>query len=310
MGAITDRVCAHQAFLYEGREEYLAGTLGFIRAGLERGEPVAVSVPTDNLLLLREALGSDADAVRLLDMTVEGRNPGQIIPGFLHAFADAYPDGPVRMIGEPVWAARSALEYPACVQHEALVNAAFRGREVAMLCPYNLRELPAHAIRDARATHPTVLDARGEYDSGSYDPERMLDRYNPPLPDPPATAETFAFDAALLSRARHTVAQYATGSGMSGDRVLDLELIVGETTANSVVHGGGRGVLAYWLENSQLCVQIRDAGHFDNPLAGRLPAGTWTAGGRGLLMVNQFAELVRLHTGPSGTTLRIHVSLT
>ena len=43
---------------------------------------------------------------------------------------DAHPDKHVRVIGEPIWPGRSDLEYPACVQHEALINRAFAVRDV------------------------------------------------------------------------------------------------------------------------------------------------------------------------------------
>ncbi|MEC3916821.1 sensor histidine kinase [Nocardia sp. CDC160] len=299
----------HPAYFYRGSEEYLRGTVGFIREGLAQGEPVAVSVPTDNLALIRAALGDDADSVRLLDMTVEGRNPGRIIPGVLRAFADAHPDTRVRIIGEPIWAERSPLEYPACVQHEALINAAFAGRDVTILCPYDLATLSARAIADAFLTHPTVIEDIGETASGDYDPDRVVDEYNRPLPPPPETAQTLAFDTATVATARHTAVAYARQRGMSEQRVMDLELIIGEATTNSVLHGGGRGVLAYWIEGSQFCCQVHDSGHITNPLAGRLPAPLRTPGGRGLLLINQLADLVRLHTADQGTTLRIHLPL-
>lgn len=41
------------------------------------------------------------------------------------------------MINEPTWASRSDVEYPACVQHEALINNAFTGRDLAVLCPHD-----------------------------------------------------------------------------------------------------------------------------------------------------------------------------
>ncbi|MEC3952039.1 sensor histidine kinase [Nocardia sp. CDC153] len=299
----------HPAYFYRGAEEYLHGTVGFIREGLANGEPVAVSVPTGNLALIREALGGDADAVRLLDMTVEGRNPGRIIPGVLRAFADAHPDTRVRIIGEPIWADRSPLEYPACVQHEALINAAFAGRAVTILCPYDLDTLPARAIADAFHTHPTVIGDTGETASGDYDPDRVVAEYNRPLPPPPETAQTLTFDTATVATARHAAVGYARRCGMSEQRVMDLELVVGEATTNSVLHGGGQGVLAYWVEGSQFCCQIQDSGHITDPLAGRLPAPPRRPGGRGLLLINQLADLVRLHTAERGTTLRIHLPL-
>src|SRR5690349_24315373 len=82
----------HPALFYRGDQEYLAGTIPFIRAGLDAGNPVAVAVPGRQLELLRGALGGDADRVHMLDMQVAGRNPGRIIPGVLRAFADAHPD--------------------------------------------------------------------------------------------------------------------------------------------------------------------------------------------------------------------------
>ncbi|OXM61064.1 MEDS domain-containing protein, partial [Amycolatopsis vastitatis] len=49
----------HPALFYRGADEYLAGTVPFIRSGLAAGEPVAVAVPGPNLALLRAELGAD-----------------------------------------------------------------------------------------------------------------------------------------------------------------------------------------------------------------------------------------------------------
>src|SRR4051794_28455085 len=81
----------HPALFYSGEQDYLDGTLPFVRQGLRAGDPVAVAVPGPNLELLREALGQDASTVHMVDMRVEGRNPGRIIPGVLGAFVDAHP---------------------------------------------------------------------------------------------------------------------------------------------------------------------------------------------------------------------------
>ncbi|MFQ6394509.1 anti-sigma factor RsbA family regulatory protein [Nocardia sp. KC 131] len=299
----------HPALFYRDTEEYLAGTVGFIRAGLAADEPVAVSVPGPNLALIRTELGSDAAEVRLMDMTVEGRNPGRIIPGVLRAFADSHPAGRVRIIGEPIWAERSATEYPACAQHEALINAAFTGREVTILCPYDTERLELSVLADAYATHPLVIDADGERASRTYDPDHIVDRYNQPLPEPPAAAAVLAFDAATLPDARHLAAGIARSMGLSTDRTIDIELAVAETTTNSVVHGGGQGTMAIWIEADQLLCQVRDAGHISDPLAGRLPADPLRPGGRGLLLVNHLIDLVRIYTGEHGTTIQMHLNL-
>lgn len=296
----------HPALFYGSEHEYLTATLSFVRAGLAAGDPVAVAVPGDNLDLIREGLGADADAVRLLDMRAAGRNPGRIIPGVLRAFADAQPPGRrVRIIGEPIWAGRSETEYPACVQHEALINTAFQGRTVSILCPYDTRSLPPRVIADAHATHPTVIHPGGgaETDSAAYAPQEIVARYNealPPVPGVPA----FAFDTDSLSRARHLATEAAAGLGLTGVSLQDLALVTAELTTNSVVHGGGSGTLRVWAEDGYTVCEVRDRGRLTDPLAGRRPAPHEQRGGRGLLMVNLVADLVRIHTGEDGTTVR------
>ncbi|MFI5681680.1 anti-sigma factor RsbA family regulatory protein [Streptomyces cellulosae] len=296
----------HPALFYGSEREYLAGTVSFIREGLEAGDPVAVAVPGDNLALIRDALAADAGAVRLLDMREAGRNPGRIIPGVLRAFADAQPAGRrVRIIGEPIWAGRSDTEYPACVQHEALINAAFTGRAVSILCPYDTRRLAPQVIADAYATHPVVIPVGSGPAAGSeaYAPDDVVARYNEPLPllaDVPA----FTYDADSLSQARHVATDIAAQLGLTGVRLQDLALVTAELTTNSVVHGGGSGALRVWAEDGYVVCEVRDKGRLADPLAGRLPAPRDQRGGRGLLMVNLVADLVRVHTGADGTTVR------
>ncbi|KES05556.1 anti-sigma regulatory factor [Streptomyces toyocaensis] len=305
VGATTDPFL-HPALFYRDEREYLDGTVPFVREGLAAGEPVAVAVPGDRLRMLRDALGADAESVRLLDMREAGRNPGRIIPGVLRAFADAQPAGRrVRIIGEPVWAGRSSTEYPACVQHEALINAAFRGRTVTILCPYDAVRLPGHVLEDAHATHPTVIPAgsRPARDSEAYAPDAAVARYNEPLPLV-TDAMTFPFAADSLPDARHAASDEGRRLGLTGVTLQDLALATAELTTNSVLHGGGGGVLRVWAEDGHVLCEVRDGGRMTDPLAGRRPAGRDQRGGRGLLMVNLIADLVRVHTGDRGTTIR------
>ncbi|KFU76365.1 Anti-sigma regulatory factor (Ser/Thr protein kinase) [Amycolatopsis lurida] len=304
--ATTADPFVHPALFYEGPEDYLAGTVPFIRQGLLVGEPVAVSVPGPHLELLRAALGQDAEKVRLLDMTEEGRNPGRIIPSVLRAFADAHPDQRVRIIGEPIWAGRSELEYPACAQHEALINLAFTGRDVTILCPYDTTRLDVHVLADAEATHPVLVDADGERPSTGYDPQRIISGYNTPLPEPATalTIDAVTRDSASLAQARTVTREQAHRVGLSPARNEDVELVVAELLGNSIDHGGGQGRLRLWTEQGYLVCEVRDNGHITDPLAGRRPVPAGELRGRGLLLVNQLSDLVRVHTDPHGTTVR------
>ncbi|MGA5899984.1 anti-sigma factor RsbA family regulatory protein [Streptomyces venetus] len=296
----------HPAFFYRDEQEYLGGTVPFVREALAAGEPVAVAVPGKNLELIRDALGDAAGSVRLLDMCEAGRNPGRIIPGVLRAFADAQPPGSrVRIIGEPIWAGRSDTEYAACVQHEALINASFQGNSATILCPYDVGQLPEHVLADAYATHPMVIRSGSDHaeDSEAYAPADIVARYNEPLPPVP-DALTFAFDSASLSHARHVAVGEGSRHGLTGVKLDDLALAMAELTTNSVIHGSGSGVLRVWTEDGYVVCEVRDAGRLVDPLAGRRPVPRDQRGGRGLLLVNLVADLVRVHTADSGTTVR------
>jgi anti-sigma regulatory factor (Ser/Thr protein kinase) len=296
---------AHPALFYRGTEEYLAGTVPFVRDGLAAGEPVAVAVPPPNLDLLRAELAEYAGQVSFLDMAVVGRNPGRIIPGVLRAFADAHPDGRVRIIGEPIWPGRTAVEYPACVQHEALINMAFAGRSVTILCPYDVARLDDVSLTDAVATHPLLVDATGGRDSDRYAPERVVAAYNEPL-TPPETAFQLSFDAAQLAVVRRVSAEFARRAGLPARRIDDLEVIVNELATNSVVHGGS-GTLSIWAEDSRIVYEVRDRGRLTDPLVGRRPVDLDNLSGRGVLLVNYLADLVRVYTGDDGTAIRAYL---
>ncbi|WP_405524923.1 anti-sigma factor RsbA family regulatory protein [Streptomyces canus] len=300
----------HPALFYRDEREYLAGVVPFVRKALAAGEPVAVAVPTENLRLLKAEIGA-GEAVRFLDMREAGRNPGRIIPGVLRAFADAQPPGTrVRIVGEPIWAGRTATEYPACVQHEALINAAFQGRPVTILCPYDTRRLDPQAVADAYATHPVVVDAGSgrEEESGRYDFEAVHARYNAPLPPAP-DVPAHAFVADVLGEIRHFATEAAARLGLVRPRLDDLALAVAELTTNSVVHGGGSGLLRVWAEDGHVVCEVRDRGHLTDLLAGRRPPSRDQQGGRGLLIVNLVADLVRVHTGPEASTVRFWFAL-
>lgn len=297
----------HEALLYRDDEEYLAGTVPFVREGLAAGEPVLVAVPQHGIDLLRRALGGQAEQVEFLDMRRVGRNPGRIIPGVLAAFTDNA-TGRVRIVGEPIWPDRTELEYPACVQHEALINTAFEDRPAWILCPYDAANLSPEAVRDAETTHPVVVEGQRRRPSVDYrEPFLVAEEFNRPLPAPPPDALTRRFDLDGLSAARRLVAGFAVETGLTADQVEDLVLAVNELTTNSVVHGGGAGALLLWREGGAVVCEVRDAGRIANPMVGRRNPGVSANGGYGVMLVNLLCDLVRVHTHEDGTATRVHV---
>lgn len=299
---------AHPALFYRGLREYLRATVAFIEDGLAAEEPVAVAVPGAKLDPLRAELGEAAERVRFLDMGEVGANPGRIIPGVLLAFADAHRRAErVRIIGEPIWPGRTDIEYPACVQHEALINLAFAGRNVTILCPYDAQRLPGSVLADAETTHPTLIDSRGSRRSVTYSADRALSEFNRPLP-PPAQPQTLcAIGSVDLSAVRRLAVAQARHAGLSPDRITDFELVINELVTNSIEHGGGTAELRLWLEDGHLVAEVSDTGTLVDPLVGRRPAGPGQLGGRGLLLVNQLVDLVRVHNADHATTIRIYL---
>jgi len=75
---------------------------------------------------------------------------------------------------------------------------------------------------------------------------------------------------------------------------------------NSATHGGGSGVLRLWSDTAHVVCEVADAGVIDDPLVGRTPATPGQLSGRGLLMVNHLADLVRMHTTSDGTVVRAY----
>jgi anti-sigma regulatory factor (Ser/Thr protein kinase) len=83
-------------------------------------------------------------------------------------------------------------------------------------------------------------------------------------------------------------------------------LAVNEVATNSVVHGGGGGILRLWPEDEALICEVNDGGRIDKPLAGReVPEDSYTSG-RGLWMANQICDLVQVRSFGGGSTVRIH----
>lgn len=295
---------AHPALFYRGFRQYLDGTVPFVREGVQAGEPVAVAVPGQNLKLIRAELGEAADEVHFLDMEEVGRNPGRIIPAVLWAFADLHPGRRVRIVGEPVWPDRPRTEHDACLLHEALINLAFSGRDAVILCPYDLDGLDAEIIELAEAAHPVLVDGSGPRTSTGYAPERVIRECGGPLPEP-EDADVLPFGGEDLWRVRAFAVRYAERAGLSGVRLEDLRLIASELAANSIEHGGGSGILRIWTEDRRIVLDVSDAGHIVDPLAGRRPADSRQRGSRGLLVTNLLGDLVRVHTGEGGTTVRV-----
>jgi len=295
----------HNALIYRGADEYLAGTLPFLHAALAAGEPALVAVGRAQTELLEAELGDDAERVRFLPMEEVGRNPAKIIP-LWREFVDENGGRSVRGIGEPVWAARSPAALDECQRHESLLNVAFAPEPAwSLLCPYDAGSLPDDALEKVALSHRHVCREGRIEESAVF--EHNLDCFKGYLPPPPATFETLSFGRSELAEVRDRVTAAAERAGMNPVAGADLVIATSELAANSVKHGGGAGTLRLWIEDGRLLVEVEDAGLIEEPLVGRLRPGIAQEGGRGLWLANQLCDLVQIRSGERGTVVRLHL---
>jgi anti-sigma regulatory factor (Ser/Thr protein kinase) len=298
----------HRALFYSGDDEYLAGTVPFIREGLEAGEPILAAVGAAKGRLLQAELGDGAGEVQFADMAELGRNPARIIPAW-REFVGAAPSGrTVRGIGEPIWPGRSREEIVECHHHESLINLAFEGGSPwKLLCPYDGDHLDPEVLEAARTSHPTLCECGAEEESDCYGLGADGRPFVGPLSPAPPDADVHAFNRDRVPELRHRVLELAAGAGFGERRAADLGLAVSELAANSVRHAGGAGIARLWLEGDVCVCEVHDDGRIEDPLVGRRrPTGT-QLDDRGLWLVNQLCDLVQIRSNRAGTIVRIRM---
>jgi anti-sigma regulatory factor (Ser/Thr protein kinase) len=297
----------HDALIYDGPEEFLEGTVPFLRAGLEADEPGLVAVSKNQTALLEGELGADAAGVRFADMETLGRNPGRIIP-FWRQFVDEFGGRPVRGIGEPVWPGREHHEIDECQRHESLLNLAFAGPPSwSLLCPYDGTQLPDAVLECVASSHRHVTGGDAAEGPAGYLEE--TDCLGGEFPGRPPVMDSLAFGREGLAQVRRRVENAAALVGLSPERVGDLVLAASELAANSVVHGGGTGVMRIWRDGERLVVEVEDRGLIEEPLVGRVRPVAPEQGGLGLWLANQLCDLVQIRSGRHGTTVRLHAAV-
>jgi anti-sigma regulatory factor (Ser/Thr protein kinase) len=305
--------CFHHATLfYEGENGFLDGTLPFITEAVAAEEPILVAVPAGKVDLLRQALGRETATIHFADMQTLGSNPARIIPAWRRFLSEHASDGrPVRGIGEPIWAGRSAAELSECKRHEALLNVAFDGGQAwRLLCPYDLDALDEHVIAAAHCSHPFVAREHANAANETYlQAHQAAGPFDGELPEPAGAAHHLRFSSEDLTSVRGFVSSAAANASLEDGRIADLVLAVNELATNSLRHGGGSGALRLWTDDQTLMCEVQDAGHITEPLAGRIPPRPEQRTGRGLWVVNSLCDLVQIRSSAAGTVVRVHMRL-
>jgi anti-sigma regulatory factor (Ser/Thr protein kinase) len=254
-------------------------------------------------------LGGASDQIHMLDMFELGRNPARIIPA-VHEMLARTDGALLHYVGEPIWPGRSPEEIREATRHEALINLAWPGAAIRVLCPYDAAVLDAQVLREAEQTHPWVIEGQGDGAlSDNYTGPAVPHAADQALAEPPASATGFPFGVEDLSALRSITRRHGMAAGLSHERTADLVLAVNEIATNSIKHAHSRGLMRIWTTSTQVVCQLEDPGHIVDPLAGRHLPTLSVDGGLGLWMVNQLCDLVQARTGSHGTVIRLTMNL-
>ena len=301
----------HEALFYDGPDDFMDCVVPFVDDAVEAEEPILVVLTAAKIDRLREALGDAAEAVLFADMADVGANPARIIPAWQQFLSEHATSGRrMRGVGEPIWADRAPAELVECERHETLLNVAFDDPSFWLLCPYDTATLPLEVIEEAQRNHPHLTAGGAASESGRFPgTDALLAPFDRPLPEPPADAVRLVVDRSTLGQSRAVVAGFAYAAGMPEGDVPDLVLTVHELASNSIRHGGGSGTLLIWRHADAVVCEVRDRGHIDDPLAGRVEPPSAAEGGRGLWMANHLCELVQIRSYADGGAVRVHKHL-
>ena len=293
----------HEAFLYRGEDDFLAGTVPFVYDGVAAGQPVMVAIRGSLLPALRSALGPAAAEVLFVDMAELGHNPARIIPGW-RRFLDerCVDDRPVRGVGEPIWAGRRPAEVTEAQLHEALLNVAVEPDTPLWLrCPYDMDSLTDAELDEAARSHPILVEAGVLRGSCSYaGMQHVEDLFAAAMPEPDRPAEGIALPASPADVAAF-VERQAEAVGLAAERAAGLSMAMRELTA--AANPGCR--LRIWTEPGALVCEVLDPDPVDDPLAGRVQPADGEPDARGLWLANRTCDLVQVRSTPDGSTVRV-----
>jgi anti-sigma regulatory factor (Ser/Thr protein kinase) len=293
----------HSAFVYDSEDEYVARSVRFLREGLEAGEGAIVANLRPGLAAMREALGSDADQVRFVDVSSTYTRPAQTLAAYHQVYAEQLQETPsLRAVGD-VQFGLDPEEWDLWTGYEAVLNRSFGHLPVWVLCSYDANKAPDPILEGVTQTHPEVVTDDGWKMSADYeDPDGLLRRLTPE-PTPLADLRPIPFGR-NLEEFRERLASELITEKVAESKILDMLVAASEVAKNAREHGGGMEQVRVGRAEGRFVCEVVDRGiGFDDPAAGYLAPREGV--GRGLWIARQLAWLIEFFRSPSGFTARI-----
>ena len=260
----------HEALLYGSDDGLVAGSVPFLREGLERGSPTVLRIEERLRGLIVEALGDVAGLI--------------VVPEDLSSCPMGAVRGTRRLIGEllqreDVGEVRMLAAVPhdpwaGWVRYEAAINHVLGGLPLWGVCPYDVRHTSEDVLADVHRTHPWLSGEEAARSVDYQEPAAFLAeqaaRDRDPLQNRSPSVE-------LVNPAPQELAiveDLAQPTLLERDDVDAVRLSAMEIVRNARVHGRAPVHVRVWVAVDRVIVEISDGGAgLRDPFLGLTPDG-------------------------------------
>jgi anti-sigma regulatory factor (Ser/Thr protein kinase) len=292
--------------VYETDEQLARDAGAFLCAGLDADEAVIAVGTREKRSLLRDVMGSRCTLVEFLDRDTVYTRPEDVLARydstvrtFLRAGVRA-----IRVYGE-LPPCDTQAEWDGWISYEAILNRAFAGRPVSILCGYDARDLSESALAKGLLAHPRVL-AGDLHENRRYREPDGLVEFLAASPEtlPDMQPVRCADDQELKDR----LVREMTTAGVPRDRVGEMLLAAVEVLSNARRHGSGVRSVRVGRAGDRFVCEISDFGDgIRDPLAGYLPPSPEALEGAGLWVARQLTSRLELVPSSDGLSVRLWV---
>jgi anti-sigma regulatory factor (Ser/Thr protein kinase) len=307
---MADSRLAHQAFLYDGADQFAETMAPLVRAGVERGDKVLVAAKRESAEALRMELGADSEGVELHDTLEWHPRPVHRLMAVQRTIAALRPGGTLLALGEPIWRGSAATRRE-WARYESTINVALADAPLRFICLYDRSELPDSILGHGRGTHPELVEDGLACPCAAFgSPEqfvRELDAGAPPAPGHDRYDVAFSGDHHGF---RDLLAGLALECGVGADRTEELVLAANEVVANAVIHGEPPIAARCWVADGDFVCEVSDAGPgIADPFAGWVLPEPGAPGGWGLAVARRICDALEVAGGRDGALVRLYVTL-
>jgi anti-sigma regulatory factor (Ser/Thr protein kinase) len=303
---------AHQAFLYDGPQQFAEAMAPVVRAGAERGDRVLVAAKRESTEALRGWLGGDLDGrVELHDTREWHPHPVHRLAAVQQELAELDAGTRLLALGEPIWSGSEAVRRE-WARYESTINVALADAPLRFICLYDRSELPASVLGHGLGTHPEVVEGAAACPCAAFEPPlefvRELDGGGRAAPE--RARREIAFDGDPHAF-RDRLAAVAGECGMGAERVEELVLAANEVAANAILHGAPPVAVSCWVADGDFVCEVSDDGPgLADPFTGWTLPGPGARSGWGLALARRICDALEVADDRHpGSQVRLYMAL-